>query len=652
MRRILFDVEADGLLDTITRIHCICTVNVDTEETRDFGPNQIKEALQYLGTADVLIAHNGESYDFRAVEKVHGFRIPYKKRLDTLVLARTKRPNVKETDTRFNASQIKNGKEPLGSLTGKHSLEAWGVRLGVPKLHTTIDDWSQWTPQIQDRCHGDVQTNLKLWKHLDPDNMHQGVVELEHRVQRLCLKMTDEGWPFDIKAAGAFHAQLVAERDEVEAALRKQFGGWYKPKNKQQPFVPKRDNKKLGYIAGAPCTQIEWVEFNPGSREHIENRLRKLGWEPEEFLESGKAKLEEEQLDGIAVLFPQAAGITRYLLLTKRLGQLAEGPQAWLKKATVDGRIHCQYNTMGTITSRAAHYDPNLAQVPSSASEYGHECRSLFTAPEGMVLLGADMAGLEGRCLAHYLAKYDGGEYGSVLLSGDPHWNVAKALGLAEGERDKTNQLHTIVREQGAKRGFYAMLYGAGAAKVGRVILDCCRLAYKTNPEWGFLAHRFFDGEEVPGNRALQKVGAQAKRDVIEGIPGFAQLMTAINGILMDCEDKGRPLSLPGLDGRRLPVRSEHSALNVLLQSAGAILCKRWITDAYDALIEAGYKWGRDFVFLGWIHDELQAGVRPELVEKIGAIIVRCAQEAGKPYGFRIALDSSYKTGASWADTH
>jgi DNA polymerase-1 len=465
---------------------------------------------------------------------------------------------------------------------------------------------------------------------------------------------------------GALHAQLLDEKHKVEKELVEEFGGWYAPKKTEaikvkgrvkrvpKTFTPKKDNKRLGYLAGAPMTQIEWVTFNPGSRAHIIRCLKERGWKPTEHTENGTPKLDEEVIDNITAEFPACAKLATYLLLSKRLGQLAEGEQAWLKKVAADGCIHASYNPMGTVTSRAAHFDPNIGQVPAAASAYGSDCRELFTVPPGWALLGADMEGLEARCLAHYLAKYDGGAYGDLLLSGDPHWAVVQAIGFLNEPRDKHSQLHTIVRETGAKRGFYAMLYGAGNEKVGRIVLDACRLAKKTNPDWGFLMDRFFQGDDAPSAAKLKKVGGMAKAGVIEGIPGFGELMGMLRRTVEAQEDKGRLPTLPGLDGRRLPVRSAHSALNTLLQASGAILCKRWLCDAYDALIAAGLKvgWGGDCVFVGWIHDELQIAVRAGLEDKVGALVVKAAQEAGNPYGFRIKLDSQYKVGANWKDTH
>ena len=334
-------------------------------------------------------------------------------------------------------------------------------------------------------------------------------------------------------------------------------------------------------------------------------------------------------------------------MLNKRLGQLADGKAAWLKTVKDDGRIHHDTNPMGAITSRVSHFNPNLAQVPAMSSEYGKECRELFVAPAGWDLLDADMSGLEGRCFAHYLAKHDGGAYGEQVLSGDPHWAVVLAVGFLGPltPRDKSNQLHTVIREAGAKRLFYAMLYGAGDEKAGRIILDACRLARKTNPEWGFVYHNFFGKDESPGPKLLKTVGANAKRGVVQGIKGFDRL----KGDLQTLVAIGW---LPGLDKRRIPIRSEHAALNTLLQSAGAIICKRWIVDAHDAIISDGLEWGKDFAFLAFIHDEIVVTTRPGLAERVSSIITRCAEDAGKPYGFRLALEGGCKVGKNWSEVH
>jgi DNA polymerase-1 len=656
--RLLFDLEGDGLLEEVTKLHCVVIIDVDTEELTEYGPDEVPKAVERLSTADLLIAHNGLRYDFPVLEKLYGLKVPFEKQRDTLVISRLKHPNIKETDSKLNQSRLAKGLEGMGDNFGRHTIEAWGFRFGIPKPHADIEDWSTWTSEMQERCVGDTLIGLRLWKYLKPDQYSQAAIELEHRVARLCENITAAGWPFDIKKAQALHVKLLEEKSRIERELKAQFGGWWQSKGE---FVPKKADKARGYwgehfvtpdgrkgFKGYPCTKIEWVEFNPSSRQHIARCLKKLGWEPTEFTASGEPKLDDEVIEGLPGQFPQAQGLATYLMLTKRLGQLVEGDKAWLQFVTDEGRIHAAYNPMGTVTGRMAHFAPNIAQVPAVKSPYGHECRELFTVPAGWTIVGADMSGLEGRCFAHYLAKHDGGAYGKALLEGDPHWAVVQAVGWTDEPRDKENPLHTIMREEGAKRLFYAMLYGAGDEKAGRIILDACRLAKNANPEWDYLYRRFFGNDPAPGQKLLRKVGKAAKNSVITGIVGFDKLKKDIARLV---EEHG---ALPGLDKRKLPVRSEHAALNTLLQGAGAVLCKRWQADAFDALVAEGLKhgWDGDFVVLALVHDEQQTACREHLAERVGQIITEAARRAGEPYGFRIPLDSEFKIGKNWAETH
>jgi DNA polymerase-1 len=669
LKRLLFDLEGNGLLPELTKLHCIAATDVDTgQPVGSWCPDEIPRALEVMATADKLIAHYGLGYDFPALEKLYDFRVPVEKQVDTVVISRLKHPNIKETDGAWNGVRVARGQAPMGDDFGKHTIAAWGLRLGLPKLHEDIEDWSKWTIQMQERCVGDVATALKLWTYLAPDTYSTTAIELEHRVARLCLKITAFGWPFNLRGAHELHATLVDEKYKVEKELKLQFGSWWKNNGE---FTPKGPNTKYGYwgetsvedavineedgarlikrkvFKGYPCTKVERVDFNPGSRDHIELCLKRLGWKPKEHTPTGKALLDEEIIEGVVAQFPQAMGLSRYLMLTKRLGMLADGKGSWLKTVQDDGKMHNDYNPMGAITSRASHFNPNIAQVPSSSSEYGHECRELFHVPQGWEMVGADMSGLEGRCFAHYLAKHDGGAYGEALLKGDPHWAVVQAVGFTTDKRDKGDHLHTIMRDAGAKRLFYAMLYGAGDEKAGRIILDACRLMRKTNPVWGRVYKRFFGDDEAPSSKTLKALGGAAKANVVRDIKGFDRLKSSLQYLTTIGW-------IPGLDNRRIPIRSEHAALNSLLQSAGAILCKQWICDAYDALIADGLRWGwdGDFGFLGWIHDELQVACRNGLGDRIGKVLTAAAQRAGDPFKFRIALDSEYKVGRTWADTH
>lgn len=257
------------------------------------------------------------------------------------------------------------------------------------------------------------------------------------------------------------------------------------------------------------------------------------------------------------------------------------------------------------------------------------------------------MAALELRGLGHYLAFYDGGAYGKVVLEGDPHWTNVIAMGLAlEGtERDKHNQLHTIVREDGAKRFIYAYVYGAGDAMCGTIIYECLMNARNNaGPEGEALYHKFF-GDKAVDEAKLKRVGRKVRDQFAERIKGFGTLQGALGSTI---EAQG---FLRGLDKRLVPIRAAHSALNFCIQGAGAILCKRWLADAFEEAC-ARFRLNEDFQFVLWCHDEVQAICRREIADDIGEILVRCARTAGHPYNFKLPLDSEYVVGDSWASTH
>lgn len=648
--RLLFDIEADGFLDVITKVHCIGAVDVDTEQWFVWGPGQIAQALDTLGQAHELIGQNIIRYDLPALALLHKFR-PTAKITDTMVWARVAHPNLMELD----APLLQSGRLPKkGSddkkLIGSHSLEAWGHRLGEHKAHFE-GPWGEWSQEMQDYMMQDVRTNLRLYRHLLKQNVPQAALDLEHRVQSLCNTIEVEGVPFDLEAATKLHVELKEKQHQVAEGMKQQFSFWAAPAGPNQGlFTPKRDHARLGYVAGAPCSKIKYVYFNPSSRDHAVHVAMKRGWKPLEFTDGGKPKMDETIAASLATDFPEFSGLAEYYMLDKRLGMLAEGEQAWLKHYNEKTKcIHGVINPMGTVTSRASHFNPNLGQVTSAKKPYGKECRALFSTPEGWSLVGADMDGLELRGLAHYLALADGGEYGRVVTGGDPHWLNAQGMGLvAMGTpRDKHSPLHTIIRESGSKRFIYAYVYGCGDEKAGRIIFECVQDAARACGAEGDALFREWFKSENPNEGALKRVGKRVRQSFADRIAGFGDLKQRL------AAQVAKRGYVPGLDGRHIPVRSEHSALNFMIQGAGAILCKRWGVEAIDEL-STKYKigWSGEVVPVLWVHDEYQVAVRKGLEAEVGQILVKHARLAGDPYGFRVPLDSKYSVGRNWAETH
>lgn len=592
--RLVFDIETNGLLDTVSTVHCLVCLDVDTQDLHSFGPSEIPEGLKLLEGASELIGHNIIAYDIPVLLKVYPSFKTNAKLTDTLVLSRLIYSDLKA-----------DGEDGLRIMTGKldrsdyasHSLRAWGQRIGLhKKAHEA--SWDTWTPEMQAYCEHDTRVTLALWKFLKPESYSKTAIDLEHGVAALCFKIEQNGWPFDIRKASELYARLSQMREELKQELVGLFPPW---EEVDRVVTYKRDNKKLGVKAGDTKTFMKTVQFNPGSRQHIEKCLQaKYGWKPEVYTPSGQAKIDEEVLKKLE--YPEAKKLAEMFLVEKRISQLAEGDQAWIR-VEKNGKVHGRYNSNGTVTGRATHSNPNIAQVPSVSAEFGRDCRELFTVPPGWRMVGSDYSGLELRCLAHYMQPYDKGAYVREVVEGDVHSCNQKAAGLPT--------------RNNAKTFIYAFLYGAGDAKIGKIV-------GKGSKEGGELKERF-----------------------LQATPALADLKGRVSVL-------AKQKKLPGLDGRVLPIRSEHAALNTLLQSAGAVLCKAWIVGIEKQLVTQGMKhgWDGEFVFLGWIHDEVQIAVKEGYENQVGETCLRVAQETGSLFKFRCPLTAEYKVGTSWAETH
>jgi len=350
------------------------------------------------------------------------------------------------------------------------------------------------------------------------------------------------------------------------------------------PIVEQRFSEKTGKRLKDKVTV-----FNVGSRQQIAERLATKGATWSQKTPSGKPVVDEKTLKENSHV-SEAGKVLEYLTLQKRYAQV----YSWLEAVEDDGRVHGRVISNGAVTGRMTHQSPNMAQVPASHSPYGHECRSCWTVPEGKKLVGFDASGLELRMLAHYM---DDKEFTNVLLTDDIHTRNQMASGL------KT-------RPQ-AKTFIYAFLYGAGDAKIGSIV----------------------------GGSATD--GANLKQRFLRNTPALESLRERV----IRASRRGY---LAGLDGRRLRVRSEHSALNTLLQAAGAIVMKK----ALVILDEYATSWGIDYKFIGNIHDEVQSEVAEHQAEKFGWLAVECLKAAGVHFGLRCPLDGEYKVGYTWAETH
>lgn len=582
MTRYVFDIETDGLLKQLTKVHSLVLRDVDTGEVTSCadhdGFTPVCAGLEAMMLADNIIGHNVIKFDIPAIQKVYPwFEVRKDQVIDTLVYGRLVWPNISDTDTKL----IHTSRLP-GKLRGSHSLKAYGYRLGVLKGEFSNEDtdWSTWTPEMQTYCEQDTEVTLALINKLESKNYSHMAVELEHRVAWILAEQERNGFMFNTDKAEKLLSTLQQKRAAIEDELQDIF----------PPIVTERYSEKTGKRLK------DGVEvFNPGSRIQVVKRLAdRYGWEPEHYTEKGQPKIDETILSKLP--YPEAQKIAEYFMLQKRIGQIAEGKYGWLNLVEEDERLHGSVNTNGAVTGRMTHMYPNVAQVPSVGKPYGAECRELFCVPKGKKLVGIDVSGLELRMLAHFMKD---AEYTRELLEGDIHTANQKAAGL-----DERSQAKTFI---------YAFLYGAGDAKIGSIVGK----GSKAGKE---LKNRFLARTPALGG-LLSRVSTAAKR-----------------GYLM------------GLDGRKLHVRHQHAALNTLLQSAGALVCKRWIVELEDALIEENYA---DHVKLvATVHDEVQLEVDEWFAERVGKLAVECIDRAGTYFNVRVPLTGEYKIGNNWAECH
>lgn len=611
---LIFDLETDGLLDSVTKIHCL--VIKDTADNSILVCNKqhenIELGLKLLMKGDRIVGHNVIKYDIPVIRKLYPwFSIDESLVMDTIVCTRLIFTNLKDTDENLILT-----KDFPSKLRGSQSLEAWGFRMGNYK-GDYVGGWDEWSQDMEDYCVQDVQVTHDLAKVIIGKQYSNVALRLEHDVAWIVARQERHGFAFNEQAAAKLYGELAGRRNELDVELKTLFGWWYARDGK--PFVPKRDNKKSNYTEGCALSKVKQVYFNPSSRDHIAGRLiKQYGWKPQEFTDSGKPKVDETTLVGLK--YPQVDKVIEYLVIDKRIGQLAEGTQA-LMRVSKQGVIYGGVITNGAVTGRMTHSHPNVAQTPRVGSLYGKEFRALYQARPGKVLVGCDAAALELRDLAGYMRRFDGGAYIKTVVEGrkedgtEVHTVNRKALGLQS--RDVT------------KTWFYAWAYGAGDWKLGAVCLD----------DPAFKEHQRTD-------EALVQLGKITRRK-------FEKNLAALGKLVEQVKAKAKTdRKLTGLDGRILHVRAQHSALNTLLQSAGAVQMKKALVLLDKYLQWAGLKQGVDYEFVANVHDEWQIECSPDWAEFIGTAAVGAIGAAGQFFNFPCPLGGEYAIGRTWADTH
>jgi DNA polymerase I-like protein with 3'-5' exonuclease and polymerase domains len=513
---------------------------------------------EFIKKATLIVGHNGISFDFPVLNRVWKTTIQMNQVRDTLVMSRLSNP------TRDGGHSLAN----LARLVSRTKKEYEDFEGGL-------------TPEMIEYCKEDVIICGELYNYLKKElrDFSEQSVELEHKVQWIVTGQEKRGFRLDVAKAMGLVGDWERRLCEIEHELQIIF----------PPIITQRVSEKTG-----KQLKDDVEVFNPGSRQQIAKRLMSKGWKPTKHTDKGAVIVDESVLDGVDI--PEAKLIAEYLLIQKRVAQV----KSWLTAVSEDGRVHGKVITNGAVTGRMTHHSPNMAQVPSSSSPWGHECRDCWTVIDNYLLVGADASALELRMLAHYMKDQ---EYvktvteGSQELGTDVHTKNQRAAGLA-------------TRAQ-AKTFIYALLYGAGPAKIGAIV-----------------------GGGV-------KEGKDLTSSFLRNTPSLQKLRTKV-------ENLSAGGTIEGLDGRRLQIRSQHSALNTLLQSAGAIVMKQ----ALVLLDEKLRKTKLDAHFVANVHDEWQIECLEDEADMVGILAVQSIREAGKVLKLRCPLDGEYKKGKTWANTH
>jgi len=598
---LVFDCETDGLYDKASVLHCLVIHDIIKNQTFKYGPADGIAAINHLATADVLIGQNIIFYDIPVLQKLFPEAAKFQGRIiDTLICTQLIWPKevLYDLDTEQYPEVPKN-------LKGRAGLKAWGYRLSNYKIE--FKDFSEYSEEMLAYCEQDVRVTFQLFQFIQKQNYAEAALKLEHDFALAINKQVRAGFPFDVDACLDLVDDLRAKKDELHAKVMEVFP----PLKQESVFIPKVNNKTRGYVKGEPFIKVTYQEFNPGSRPQIVDRLKsKYGWVPEELTDKGNPILDDEMLS--ALDYPEAKVLGEYLTIKKRLGQIADGDKAWLKYVNnQDLCMHGEVVTNGCITGRCAHRNPNMGQVPASYSPYGKECRSLFHAPDGWDLLGVDAKALELRCLGGYLALWDDGEYANLVTdeSVDIHMYNQDKFGVA------TRDI--------AKRLIYAMLYGCGNEKAGGIV----------------------DSNEKDPVR-LKQLGRNAINGFMDGVPALKQLKRKLASAV---QQRGY---LRGLDGRALFCRSDFSALNVLLQGAGAMIMKQVVINTHNNLEAKGLVHGKDWIQHAMIHDEIQLSCPKANTAIVKEQALLAFPQAQQFFAFRCEIEGDCKVGWSWDQTH
>ena len=616
MPRLVYDVESDGLLNEATKIWMIVAYNLDTDVTYKFtcngtGHGTIEDGVRLLSSAELLVGHHIIGFDNRLIDKLYGTSLSTKPCHDTLIMSNT---------LRYKRDH-------------RHGLQGWGEKLDYPKIDFDKEKFKMGDdPEIFKEmlryCVQDVHLNVQVYKSLinelntlsEKNPLIKIGLKNEHDTAKFSTTANTQGWNFDLEGAKELQLELEERMKEIEDIVEPKLGT-YTVWIDKEPKTPKY--KKNGDYNTHTCRWLSdyfghpvepgdthlmtpGTEFQRSKQEQIKlgqvalvkEWLLSEGWKPDEYTRkniygkwvdiSPKYTLSSlEKFGELGLLINEHNTLrSRYAVLN-----------GWLDNVK-DGRLHGDMRVWGTPVFRCAH--SGIVNLPKD--KWGKKLRGLLKADAGMVLVGADSAGNHLRGLAHFLKNPD---FTNEIINGDQHQRNADNLKCS---RDI------------AKSYLYAYIYGAGDAKLGKVLTG------KSNPSRG----------------------RSSREEFAKGIKGLSELRERLQYVWKNNKYNMGIGMFTSIDGRPIFCEGEHQVLNYLLQSTEAITCKAAISYAMVQAKRAGIK-AEPRLFM---HDEMCWQVHPKDARAMGEILQDAFRLAPQEFGIDCMDSGDYVIADNYGEVH
>jgi|TARA_B110000211_G_scaffold215159_1_gene257144 DNA polymerase-1 len=605
--KIIYDIETNGLVDTVSNIWIAVTKNIETNEMitfSDYDPNSkpLNELIPYLNKAEVLIGHNIIGYDNVVLHKLLNWKPSNIKFIDTMIL-----------------SQMNNYKRE-----GKHSLGNFGKILNDAK--GDFKEFDKYSEAMKTYAIQDVNLNHKVYNYVVKEAhelilnrpTYKRALQTEHAIAELCSEQVKNKWNFDLLLAKKHYDYLTVEMKKIEDKVN--------PTLKPRKVFIDKEPKTAKYIrngnfSSVTCRMLsqflgqeiqaheinkwnsndtfqryEMIPADLGNMEQVRGMLLDSGWKPTQFTPKGEPKITQDSIHTIQGDLGKQ--VLHYYSLRSRHSVL----KGWIELAQENnGRVYVEAFNVGTPTFRQRH--SKIVNVPNVNSFFGKEMRELFKADDGKVMIGCDSAGNQIRALCHYLNNKDITEH---VLNGDIHQRTADIVG---------------VDRQLAKSLLYATIFGAGFAKLGKM---------------------------VNGIEDLEK-GREIKNKLYVAFPGLKELNNRLNKFFYTTQNKDGMGFIPALDGRKIYAESSFKLLNYLLQAYEAITVKSAVVNAFKMFKEE--KLNVDM--LGLIHDEVQVQTKPQNIKRVKEILSYSFGDfITKELELNIQMAGDAKEGNNWYETH